>query len=219
MAADKNALGRAAPPNAPPLEGAPGGTASEQAAGGGVLTYADASTRLVAYLLDAVIVSVVVFGAAAVMSALVGPVVRFAVVIRVDGARALLTAVVATIINAGYFVMLWMLWRATIGQRLLKLEVISAGRGGRLSLPQAMIRWVLVGAPGIAGGLLASLGGPTILIDAAILIWYLALLVTVAASSTKQGLHDKISGTIVTKAGRTVEFREPTQQQGPPVVH
>ena len=219
MAADENALSRSAPPDTPPFKGRPENR-SEQAVAGQILTcYADASARLGAYLIDAVIVSILAFGAAAVMAALVGPVVDFAVVISVDGTRALLTAVVATIINASYFVMLWMRRRATVGQRLLKLEVISAKGGGRLGLPQAVMRWILVGAPGIAGGLVASLGGATFLIDLAILIWYLALLITVAASSTKQGLHDNISGTIVTKVGRTVEFRAPPQQQGPPIVH
>jgi uncharacterized RDD family membrane protein YckC len=170
--------------------------------------YADASGRLVAYVIDALVVSVIIFAAAIALSVLVGPAVSFqTTIVTVDRGRAILQGVVATAINFFYFVFLWRKFRATLGQRLLKLEVVSVS-GGAAGIGQAVTRWILLSGPLVLVAWPAVLGQNALWIDLAVLAWYPVLLFTTALSPTKRGLHDWAARTIVIRTARAVEFGE-----------
>ena len=113
-------------------------------------------------------------------------------------------ALIFTAINGVYFIYLWRHSAATIGQRVLGLQVGNAADGATITQEQGIKRWIALGAPFSIAQALNPLPGLGILIGLAAFVWFIALLYTTATSPTKQGIHDKYAGTIVAKAARTV---------------
>ena len=113
-------------------------------------------------------------------------------------------ALIFAAVSGVYFVYTWTTMRASLGQRVLNLQVGNAADGKTLTRDQAIKRWLALGAPfGIAQAL-NPLPGLGLLIGLAAFVWFIALLVTTAQSPTKQGLHDQFAETIVVKAARAV---------------
>jgi RDD family len=172
------------------------------------LAYADASSRLVAYLIDGVLVGVAIFIVAFVMSRLLGP----TQIARTDGlrpvvdqGRALVNAVMATTISGAYFVGCWLAFRATVGQRLLGMVVVQESDVARLRPGQAVVRWFLLGAWwGVLGALLLSISLAAWVLAFAIVVWDLVLLWTTARDGRKRGLHDRAAGSVVHRRVRLV---------------
>jgi uncharacterized RDD family membrane protein YckC len=180
-----------------------GGAQAPQAA-----YYADASSRVVALVVDAVALSILILLAAIPVSLLIGPAVEFdsaadqiGDAVTVDETVAAVDCVLALALSAGYFVFSW--WRkgGTPGQRLLDLSVVRADDGTLLGKGAAGVRWALVAAPfGVAALLtttVASVGDG--LVDACLAAWYLVLLVTTVRADRKRGLHDRAAGSVVVK--------------------
>ena len=190
----------------------PGGVwASPPYAGGGRfavpgapgLEYAGALPRFVAYVIDCFIAGIV---AGIVLFAL-GLVLAIAGVTwgspnaspfaASSIASSLLFSLVALAIQAGYFAVQWASSaRATLGMRLLNLQLGDAATGRQIDLGQAFRRWLAMGDWLSVVGVLAVLGG---MANLALLAWTLALLVTTVASPTKQGLHDRFAGTAMVR--------------------
>lgn len=80
------------------------------------------------------------------------------------------------LIDIGYFSYMWSYQGATLGQRIFRLRVVDANTGQRISFGKALLRWL-----GIVIASAVCLVG---------LIW-------VAFDSRKQGWADKIAGTYV----------------------
>ena len=104
--------------------------------------------------------------------------------------------IVGLAVSALYFIGSWSGGRrATLGQRLLKIQVGNAFDGRPLTLDQAIRRWLgfgefiwLIGfVPGLAGA------------SSLYFLWALVLLITTAASPTKQGLHDRLANSAVVR--------------------
>jgi uncharacterized RDD family membrane protein YckC len=156
--------------------------------------YGDVPNRIIAYIIDSVILGIVGF-------------IVFAVVGGITGFEALGLIVISLIslaISGAYFIYLWTSQRATLGMRLLGLQVGNETDGATLTTNQAVTRWILLGAPlGLASALNQS-PGIGILIGLVALVYFIALLVTTAQSPTKQGLHDRYAHTVVVKATRSV---------------
>jgi uncharacterized RDD family membrane protein YckC len=174
--------------------------------------YADVSSRAVAHLLDAIVVSLLAFIAAIVVSAALGPVVRFHSTgtgvhdrITVNGARAAIDGAVTTVITMLYFALSWTRWARTPGQRLLGIDVRRID-GARVRPAPAIVRWLLLVAPlsfvSAAISLDARVGLAVVLAAG---VWYLALVVSSARNPMKRGLHDRVVATVVTKAGHPVD--------------
>ena len=173
------------------------------------IAYGDAASRLVAYLIDGVLVGVVIFVVALVMMRVLGSTLPAAAADgtrgSIDPGRALVNAVVATAISGAYFVGCWLLFGRTIGQRLLGMVVLREADGDRLRPTQALIRWVLLGAWwGILAALLVSIPGAGWLLAGAIALWDLVLLWTTARDDRKRGLHDRLAGSVVHRNVRLV---------------
>jgi uncharacterized RDD family membrane protein YckC len=154
------------------------------------LEYAAAVPRFVAYLIDSVVLFLVTLPiSAAISSAAPGS----------TGAQ-LVGSLLGIVIYAGYFTVLWTSGgRATLGMRLLKLQLGNASDGRAIAPSQALTRWLAYGSwlPAlIVAPDLVAIGG---LVYAA---WSLVLLITIATSPTHQGLHDRVADTAMVQPAR-----------------
>jgi len=152
------------------------------------LVFADISSRLVAFIVDAAIVGIA--GAALLMALGFGE--------RIDTATSSYvwvsgwTANIAfALVGAVYFVFFWTGGRrATIGQRAFDIQVGNAFDGRPLTLSQAARRWLGYGS---FLGLLAIVPALRGFDSLAQLVWILVLLATATRSPTRQGLHDRFA--------------------------
>jgi uncharacterized RDD family membrane protein YckC len=176
-----------APPPAPPMSG---------------LVYADVPNRAIAYIIDIIIVGIV---AAIVNGALtgmglsavtVGPDLR----IDINYAGALVQGVVGLLISAGYFVYTWTSMRATVGMRVLGMQIGNAADGKTLTTDQAIRRYLALSAPSILSQVLFPVPLIGFIVALLSLAWFIYLVYTTATSPTKQGWHDVFASTMVVKA-------------------
>ncbi|MHB8958878.1 MAG: RDD family protein [Candidatus Limnocylindrales bacterium] len=190
------------PPPPPPLGdpqpispwAPPPGAYSSAVPGAQGLQYGRTLDRVMAYLLDALIVTIPVFIAAF----LVGTGVALGGM--GEGGLNLVAGIVGSGIHLLYFVSFWTgSARATLGMRLMKLQIADARTGDTLTVQQGLARWLALGG----AFQLLELVPPLLLLGGLLAFaWDLALLATTAASPTKQGLHDRIANTaLVQPAG------------------
>lgn len=176
----------------PTFEWAPPSGAAEVPAAVGFV-YAGAGVRLVAYIVDSFLVWL-----AFVIVMFVAVMVALWAAVGFGRAEAIaLSTVVVVAIDFLYFLAFWTSrGRATLAQRLFKMEVRNAADGRTLWVAQAVRRWVALGTP---LRLLAVLPALADLSSTGLLVWSIVLLVTTASSSTKQGLHDRFAGSVVVR--------------------
>lgn len=196
---------------ATPSDGSPGNDAETASDGerGVERFYADVPNRLIGYLVDAILLTVLAFVGAVALSLLFGPVVTIDLNadpnVSVDTGLAFADAVLSTVIGAVYFAGSWMRFRGSPGHRLLGMR-IGGEDGERISLRQGLMRWAFIGLP-LGAQAMASLALDG-LVDAVLLlvlfVWYLVLAIGTARDPRKQGLHDRVAGTVVTKAASPV---------------
>ncbi|HEV8516243.1 MAG TPA: RDD family protein [Candidatus Limnocylindrales bacterium] len=165
--------------------------------------YADVPNRAIAYIIDVIIIGIIniiilavlggIFGGGGIVDPVTGQLNFIATVV---------IAVVGLVISGAYFVYTWTSMRATIGMRLLGMQIGNETDGSTLTQNQAITRWILLGAPFSLAQLLNPIPALGLIISLAGLVWLIALLVTTAQSPTKQGLHDRYAHTVVVKAGR-----------------
>jgi uncharacterized RDD family membrane protein YckC len=167
-----------------------------------------ALVRLLAYLVDAIIIAIVIYLVALVLRALLGPTIRItefegAPLVRVDRLRSVVDVVSATTVAGAYFVVSWVRLGGTPMQRLFGMHVERVDDGGSLRPRQAIGRWLLLGAP---FGLISTLLFPTPLLgailDLAIAVWYAVLFITTVRDRRKRGLHDRAAGSMVRRRRR-----------------
>lgn len=200
------------PPGAPPpgMAWAPPdpGFAATNAAG---LRFADVGPRFVAWLVDVLLLAIVNGLIGAVLWALLSPDIDWEAFLRQRSTAftpvavgdlvlyGLVTTVIGAAIDFVYFAFLWSSEaRATLGMRLMRLQIGNAADGRTLEMPQAARRWLAMGSWLSLGGLLPVLGG---LVGLAQLGWYIVLLVTTGSSPTRQGIHDRFAETAVVQRG------------------
>jgi len=181
----------AAPPSTPEVPGAPGHY------------FAATVTRVAALLIDSLVLGFI----AVVLGAVVGSFAPAQVQDLEAGGIATSTAsmLAVTIATLGslivsylYFALLWRsAGKATLGQRVFKMQVGNAFDGAALTWRQATIRWLTLFGLTLLSALpfLVGIGG------LAAIIWDIALLVTTATSATKQGIHDRWAGSAVVATG------------------
>jgi uncharacterized RDD family membrane protein YckC len=160
------------------------------------VAYADLVTRIIAYIIDALILGVVW---TIVWTVIVGS-------LFVTSGFALLT--VAGVIlgllwaaaSAVYFIYGWTRMRASLGQRVLGLETVNAADGATLTQDQAIQRWIyLFGIPGLLAVLGNIVGFLGFLLSLAGLAYAIYLLYTASQSPKRQGFHDVKAQTVVIK--------------------
>ena len=201
--------GQAPPPQAPPPQAQPSSWQSTpppaqvppafqpvQVAPGPApgITYADLVTRIIAFIIDAIILAIPWY-------ILVGLVLATAFI---NGAGYLIVGLVLGVIyvvgTAVYFVYCWTRLRASVGQRVLSLECVNAADGATLTQDQAIRRWAFLFGPNaislVANYLFGLLGS---LIGLLAFIYVIYLLYTVSQNPKHQGFHDLQASTVVVK--------------------
>ena len=186
-------------------------TSTAPVAGPAGYVYADVPNRIIAYIIDAILLAIIGFIVNLILGGIIGPSVCFNPaatnpndVFAVNYGATLIYSLVNLVISGAYFVYTWTRMRASPGQRVLGMQVGNERDGATLTLNQALTRWVLLGAPLGLISALAGISGLGVLIALLGLIWFIVLIVTTAQSPTKQGLHDRYAHTVVVKAARSV---------------
>jgi uncharacterized RDD family membrane protein YckC len=170
------------PSTATPVPGAPG------------LAFATTAERIVAFVIDAIIIGLI----AIVISVVLGVAPTS---VRSNGTTTswytTANSLVSVIVGLIYFVGSWTGGRrATVGQRMVHLQVGNAFDGKPLTTEQALSRWAGLGLFLGVGGLLPALAGLVGLVQ---FVWTIVLVVSTATSPTKQGLHDRFANSAVVR--------------------
>lgn len=192
-------------PAPPPVAGWAAPAAATPVPGAAGFVYADVPNRVIALIIDAVILFILYFIVGIVLAAIglaSGGLGGGGTGFNFFGAIVL--GVVLAVINAAYFIWSWTTMRATIGMRALGMQVGNAFDGKTLTMDQALRRGVALWGPQWAAQFLS--GAPVLgsIVGLLAFLWVLYLLYTTATSPTKQGFHDKFANTVVVKAGRVV---------------
>jgi uncharacterized RDD family membrane protein YckC len=158
------------------------------------LVFSDTPSRLVAYLLDSIVIAVLF----SVPLALLGG-YDFAYPDFPDRNVMIVGALISLSLQVIFFVWFWSGGRrATPGQRVMRIQVANAFDGQPLSLRQAVKRWIGLGFwinfPLVLPYMVHAIASTVIAA-----IWWLVLLITTAASPTKQGLHDRFAGSALVR--------------------
>jgi uncharacterized RDD family membrane protein YckC len=176
------------------------------------LYYADVPNRIIAQIIDAILVGIVSVIVSLVLFSIFGNPTRvvadpnavFGISTETNYVSSLIFAIFGIAISAAYYIYTWTAMRGTIGQRALGMQVGNAADGATLTMEQAVRRWLALGGVLSLAQTLNPLPGVGILLLLAGIVWTIALLVTTAQSPTKQGLHDQFANSVVVKAARAV---------------
>ena len=165
------------------------------------LAISDTLPRVVAWFIDGMVLAVI----GAILGGLLGalgyePRVPPVSTGSIDDYAALFEGDVYTVvtvaISAVYFIGSWSGGRrATLGQRVMSIQVGNAFDGRSLTLDQAVRRWLLLGEVIFLLGLIPGLS----IFAGLYFTWLIVLLATTVTSSTKQGLHDRVANSAVVR--------------------
>ena len=171
-------------------------------AGPAGVALADIPERIIAFVIDAIILGIIGFIVSTITLSVLGDNFGgiFGFTVRVHNVvSSLATAAIMFAVSAAYFIGTWTRMNgATLGQRVLKLSVRDATTGGPITQQQAINRWLFLGAP-LAASFISVWGFIGLLISLAVLGYEIYLLVTTAQSPTRQGFHDVNAKTVVAK--------------------
>lgn len=189
-----------------PPPAAPGGFQAAPVAAGPApgVAYADLVTRIIAYIIDSILLGIVTFIVAAVLGVgILGSLLTGGFLLAIIA--GLVLAVIVLAASAVYFIYTWTTMRASPGQKVLNLETVNAGDGATLTRDQAIRRWAFLFGPQAIASVGqfafttsdASFVGPILSLLAFVYTVY--LLYTASQSPKRQGYHDVQSGTVVVK--------------------
>jgi uncharacterized RDD family membrane protein YckC len=150
------------------------------------LAPAAVATRVIAYIIDAIILGIcgiIIVGIIISDTTIVGTLAK---------------AIAYAVLGFLYFGYTWTAWRATPGQRVLGLMTVDATSGAAITWNQAILRWAFLFGPSVLNSLFPVGGGLGFLVSLVILAYYIYLLYSTATDPRKQGLHDKQANTLVT---------------------
>lgn len=199
------------PPAPPPATGGqPAGgmppwssnlTARGTIAGPAGVALADLPERIIAWVIDAIIIGVIGTILSTITTGILGDNIGgvFFTVRLPSLVSSIVAAVLLLLVSGAYFIGMWSrMGGATVGQRVLKLSVRDATTGQPIGQSQAITRWLVLGAPLAIWPLYAwSILGWILWL--AVIAYEIYLLVTTAQSPTRQGFHDKYAKTVVAK--------------------
>ena len=170
------------------------------------IAYAGLGVRIVALIIDYILLLIVfTFVAIALGAIFLGSLINGGTLMAIVG--GVLLAIANLVISAIYFIWTWTNpdLRASLGQRVLGLNTVSAADGATITRPQAVRRWVyLFGLVALASAMQSalsatSLGTLAVLIGLLAFAYEVFLLWTTYQSPKKQGYHDVQAGTVVIK--------------------
>ena len=193
------------PPAPPQSQQPPSWTASLTStapiAGPAGFVYGDVPNRSIAYIIDFIVLFIIGLVISIITLAIFGDKVgntQSATMLSVLTYQVLWYALIAA-----YFWYTWTKMRATVGMRLLGMQIGHEVDGRTIDNNQAMIRVAAMFGPGFVAGVLSAFAlGLGTIAQLVAFIWFLALLYTTAKSPTHQGLHDQYAHTMVVKTAR-----------------
>jgi uncharacterized RDD family membrane protein YckC len=174
------------------------------------LIYGDVLNRSIAYIIDAIIIGIITAILSAVVGAIFGPVISFDSLNslfsggNVNWLVVIIDFAIGLAVSVAYFVYLWTSQRATLGMRVMSLQVGNETNGATLGRDQALMRWALLFGPAALSQAFWPVPLLGMILGLASFVWFLVLLFTTWSSPTKQGIHDKTAHTMVVKSVRTV---------------
>jgi hypothetical protein len=180
---------------------------SASAGGAGESSLAGTFRRFLAWLIDLLAVTALVFAAVSLIDTAIGPTVEIRpdaatlpATVSVDRARLVIDAVVATALSAAYFVIPWTLVGASPGQLALRIRVRRVGGDKTLPVGRATARWLLLFPP-VATVSAFTTGVPLLgwFLWGGAALWWAILFLTTLGSVTRQGLHDRLARSVVSK--------------------
>jgi uncharacterized RDD family membrane protein YckC len=157
------------------------------------LTWSDTATRVVAYILDSILITIL----AVILITVLG--FRQGTGTAADNQATVLSTVLSAVLGAVYFILSWSGGRrATPAQRLFSIQIGNAFDGRALTTTQAVKRWVGLGS---FLGIFALIPGAAAYgaVNLVQFIWVIVLLISTATSPTKQGLHDRLANSAVVR--------------------
>lgn len=168
--------------------------------------YADVPNRIIALIIDVIVLGVLGLLLAQLLGGLLN---RPGALDASGGGLNVIPFLIVMLLELGisflYFGYLWVTLRATVGMKLLGLQIGDEADARSIRWNQAVIRWLIVGIASMltsTAAFVPSLVGMILTVVGA--TWLLMLLYGIAQSPTKQGLHDRYAHTILVKAGRRV---------------
>jgi uncharacterized RDD family membrane protein YckC len=207
--APRGAVGPASPvePSAAPDEAARGLasrlTSPAPSSGPGGLRYADVPNRIMALVIDIVLLSLTGSVLTLVFDVISDPGAIDSAGGELDLLAFTLVLALQLALSFAYFGGLWTLTGATVGMRLLGLRIGDEADGRAISWRQSLIRWLILGLPALLSSLAVYVPNAIGLILGALgLAWLLLLLYTMAQSPAKQGLQDRYAHTILVRVRR-----------------
>lgn len=186
----------------------PGGLASRLTStaptpGPAGLRYADLPNRIMALIIDIVVLSLIGSVLTLVFDVVSDPGALDSAGGQLDLVAFIVVLALQLALSFAYFGGLWTLTGATAGMRLLGLRVGDESDGRAISWRQSLTRWLILGLPALLSSLAVYVPNFIGLILGALgVVWMLLLLYTMAQSPTKQGLHDRYAHTILVKVRR-----------------
>lgn len=182
---------------APPAEPQPGPSG---------FVYADVPNRAIAYVIDIVILAVVNIVVGIVLAAVGLSILGGSILtgFSVNYFAVVVYGLVGLVISAGYFIFTWTSMRATVGMRVLGMQIGNEVDGATLTQNQAVRRWLAVGGWISIVQIINPVPLLGVLVGIVGLTYVIYLLYTTAQSPTKQGYHDHFAHTMVVKATRSV---------------
>jgi uncharacterized RDD family membrane protein YckC len=201
---DDTAPAAETPPPAAPAPAAQSWQAPPPPSAPGIpgFVYADVPNRFIALIIDGIVIIVILAIIAAILSAVglnVGVGKQNA-----DLVGSLVYGVVSLVVGAGYLIYSWTSMRASVGMRVLGMQVGNAFDGKTLTMDQAMRRFGALWGPSIISSALQGVAVIGNLLSLLTFFYLIYLLWTTAKSPTKQGFHDTFANTVVVKAARGV---------------
>ncbi len=185
---------------------APVSTSPAPAASASGLVFADVPNRAIAFIIDAILLGLIgvivssILGGMGLSAGTLDSNLQF----TVNPAGVVVQGIVNLVISAGYFIYTWTSMRATIGMRLLGMQIGNAGDGRAITMEQAVRRYLAIWGPNLLAQLLSPIPLISFIVGIAALLWIIYLIYTTANSPTKQGWHDVFANTQVVKAAKAV---------------
>jgi len=142
-------------------------------------------TRVIAYIIDAIILGIL------------GIVILGIIVNDVTIVGSVIRAVIYAVLGFLYFGYTWTAWKASPGQRILGLMTVNDADGAALTWNQATMRWAFLFGPSILNSLFQLGGSLSSIVNLIVLVYYIYLLYTTATDPRKQGFHDKQATSLV----------------------
>jgi hypothetical protein len=111
----------------------------------------------------------------------------------------MLAGLASGLAQAVYFVATWSIWRGSIGQKALRLQVGDESTGHRLSLADSIVRWALLQGPFALFSAVPVVLQPVAGIAAIGWLWLLTY--STRTDPDRRGYHDRLAHSLVVEQG------------------